>query len=317
MPYETFQQLTEQLVQHFQNKQYAEALELITAEGENFPTDRMWVDYWKMVSAARVGNHELVYEVARRSLADGLWYGEFLWRQSPSYAPLQGDPEFEQIVADSLKAQFRDMPSTVPVVITKFPANHSAASPLLIALHGNQATAEKTLPFWEPAVLDGWVTTIPQSNQVMFKDAYAWDDLEKSCADVKGQYEALANNIAFDPNGVVIAGHSMGGLVAIQMALHGLIPVRGFVVNGPAVPFLDEPEELEKLLPVARERGLRAYFILGERDDAINMAEVQNLAAKIKAAGIPCEVETVPNATHDHMPAYDAALRRGLAFVSG
>lgn len=316
MPYKTFQELTGRLIQHFQSQEYTEALELITAEGGNFPADRVWADYWKMVSAARVGNRDLLYEVARRSLADGLWYGEALWRHSPSYAPLQGDPEFEQIVADSLKAQFRDMPSPVPVVITRFPANHSAASPLLIALHGNQSTAEKTLPFWEPAVLYGWVTTIPQSNQVMFKDAYAWDDLEKSYAYVKGQYEALAKNIAFDPKRVVIAGHSMGGLVAIQMALHGLIPVRGFVVNGPAVPFLDEPEELEGLLPLASERGLRAYFIVGEQDDAINAPEVKNLAEKIQAAGIPCQVETVPNATHDHSPAYDPALRRGLAFVN-
>ncbi len=313
MPYETFNQLTEQMVQHFQNKRYAEALELILADGDSFPNDRIWADYWKMVSAARVENRKLVFEIARKSLADGLWYGETLWRQSPSYAPLQGDPEFEQIVADSLQAQLRDMPSIEPIVITKVPENHSAESPLLIALHGNQATAEKTRPFWEPAVLDGWATVIPQSNQVMFKDAFAWDDLEKSYAYVRGCYEAL--DIPFDSKQVVIAGHSMGGLVAIQMALQGLLPVRGFVVNGPAVPYLDEPEELEKLLPLAHERGLLAYFILGERDDAINMPEVKNLAEKIKAAGIPCEVEMVPDSTHDHNPAYDPALRRGLAFV--
>ena len=317
MPYATFNQLTEQLIQHFQNQKYAEALELITAEGNNFPEDRMWADYWKMVSAARLEKRGLVYEVARQLLADGLWYGEVLWRQSPSFEPLQGDPEFEKIVAASQEAQLRDMPTGEPTVITKFPVNHSAESPLLIALHGNQSTAERTLPFWEPALKDGWVTAIPQSSQVMFKGAFAWDDLEQSKSYVINQYEALVQNIAFDAERVVIAGHSMGGLVAIQMALRGLLPVRGFVVNGPAVPYLDEPEELDKLLPRARERGLRAYFIVGERDDAINTPEVKNLAEKIEAAGIPCEVELVPDATHDHTPAYDAALQRGLAFVLG
>jgi predicted esterase len=316
MPYATFGQLTEQLVQHFQNRQYAEALDLIMAEGGNFPQDRMWADYWKMVSAARVGNRELVFEVARKSLADGLWYGEVLWRQSPSYAPLQGDPEFEQIVADSLAAQLRDTPSTEPVVINRTPSNHSAKSPLLMALHGNQATAEKTLPFWESAVVDGWVLAVPQSDQVMFKNAFAWDDLERSKAYLTSQYDTLAKNTIFDSSQVVIAGHSMGGLIAIQMALEGLIPVRGFVVNGPAVPYLDAPEELDKLLASARDRGLRACFILGEQDDAINMPEVKNLAEKMKAAGIPCEVEMVPDSTHDYTPGYDAALRKGLAFVN-
>ena len=313
MPYATFDQLTEQLIQHFQNQRYAEALELIMAQGDNFPENRMWADYWKMVSAARLENRQLVYEVARKSLEDGLWYGEFLWRRSPSYAPLQGDPEFERIVTDSLQAQWRDMPSTAPIVITKLPANHSVKSPLLIALHGNQSTAERTLPFWEPAVLDGWVTVIPQSDQVMFKNAFAWDDIEKSFAYVKSQYEAL--DVSFDSKRVVIAGHSMGGLIAIRMALEGLMPVCGFVVNGPAAPYLDEPEVLDRLLVPARDRELRAYFILGEEDDAINTPEVKNLAEKLKAAGISCEVEMVANSTHDYNPAYDPALQRGLAFI--
>lgn len=316
MPYETFQKLTDQLAQLFQNKQYAEALELISTEGANFPDNRMLADYWKMVSAARVGNRGLLYEVARKSLADGLWYGEVLWRQSPSYASLQGEPEFEQIVAESLQVQSRDMPSGEPIVITKLPVNHSANSPLLIALHGNQTTAEKTRPFWEPAVLDGWVTAIPQSDQVMFKDSFAWDDLEKSFEYVKSRYEALVKEVPFDAARVVLGGHSMGGLIAIEMALRGLIPVRGFVVNGPAVPFLEEPEELETLLPQVHERGLRAYFIAGEQDDAINIPEIKDLAGKMMSAGIPCELEMVPGATHDHTSVYDAALRRGLAFVS-
>jgi pimeloyl-ACP methyl ester carboxylesterase len=316
MPYATFNNLTEQLIQYFQNQKYAEALELIVLEAPNFPDDRMWADYWKMVSAARVENRELVYQVAHQLLADGLWYGEILWRQSPSFAPLQGDPQFEQIVSDSLAAQMRDMPSGEAIVIHKFPSDHSADSPLLIALHGNQSTAERTLPFWASAVLDGWVLAIPQSDQAMFKDAFAWDALEKAKACVTGQYERLEKNTPFDAHKIVIAGHSMGGLVAIQMALEGILPLRGFVVNGPAVPYLDEPEALEKLLPGARQRGVRAYFIVGGQDDAINTPELKNLAEKMQAAGIPCELELVPDATHDYTSAYDAALRRGLAFVS-
>jgi len=314
MPFETFAQLTQQMAEHFQNKQYDEALKLIIAEGDNFSDNRMDADYWKMVSAARVGNKQLLLDVARKSLSDGLWYGEFLWRQSPSYAPLQGDPDFEQIVAESIEAQKRDMP-TEPVVIAKLPENHFDNSPLLIALHGNISSAEKTRPFWEPAALDGWVVVIPQSNQAMQKDALGWDGLETSYTYVKERFDAI--DIGYDSKRVVIAGHSMGGLVAIRMALEEMLPVCGFIVNGPAVPYLDEEEELQKLLPLAKERGLRGYCILGDKDDAIFADKVIELTDKLKAAGIPCEVELIPDATHDHNPAYDPALRRGLAFVGG
>ena len=310
MPFATFAELAQKMMEHFQNKQYAEALELIRAEGDKFPADRMDADYWKMVSAARVGNKQVLLEVARKSLADGLWYGEILWRQSPSYAPLQGDPEFEQIIAESLEAQKRDMPDE-PVVITLLPENHSDKSPLLVALHGNQSSAEKTRPFWEPAVEDGWAVVIPQSNQAMQKNALGWDGLDTSFAYVKERFEEV--DIPFDSKKVVIAGHSMGGFVAIRMALENMLPVCGFIVNGPAVPYLDEEEELQKIL--SQERGLRAYFIVGEKDDAIFADKVIELADKLKAAGIPCEVDVIPDATHDPNPAYDPALRRGLAFI--
>ena len=70
MPYATFAELNQKMLEHFQNKQYSDALELILAEGANFPNDRMDADYWKMVSAARVGNKQLLLEVAHKSLAD-------------------------------------------------------------------------------------------------------------------------------------------------------------------------------------------------------------------------------------------------------
>ena len=64
MSFPTFKSLDEQLTQFFQNKQYAEALDLITREGPRFPSDRMLADYWRMCAAARVGNYPLVYNVA-------------------------------------------------------------------------------------------------------------------------------------------------------------------------------------------------------------------------------------------------------------
>jgi len=312
--YPTFATLNEKLVELFQAKQFAEALDFVTAEGPRFPDDRVDVDYWRMCAAARVGNLPLLIQIAEQALSEGMWYGEMLWRQSPSFAPLQGNPEFERIVSASRAAQEIDAPSGAPIMITRTPENHSAASPLLIALHGNTSSAERTLPYWEAAVAHGWVMALPQSTQIMHKGSlFAWNDLETAAKDVQARYAQLQNEIAFDRNRIVLAGHSMGGLVAIQMALTGALNVHGFIANGPAVPFLDEPEEtLHAILESARVRGLRGYFIIGANDDAIFADKVQALAEKIKAAGIPCGLEIVPDATHDYSPAYDAALRRAL-----
>ena len=239
-----------------------------------------------------------------------------MWRQTPSFQKLQGDPDFERIVVASQKAMKSDPSSSESVLLKYFPKDHSPNSPLLISLHGNQSLASDTVPFWKPAVSKGYVLAVPQSTQAMFKDAFAWDDLDKPFADVNASYIKLKEELPFNENHIVLAGHSMGGLIAIQIALTGLINVRGFIANGPALPFMDAEDELESLLPPARERGLRGFFIIGENDTDIFQDEVRALAEKLKSAGIACELETVPGATHDYSPVYDAALLRALAFIS-
>jgi predicted esterase len=315
MLFPTFKSLDGQLTQFFQNKQYAEALDLITREGPRFPADRMLADYWRMCAAARVGNYPLVYQVAEQSIADGLWYGEVMWRQTPSFQPIQGNPDFERIVSASRAVEEQDTPTAEPILLTRLPENHSPTSPLLIALHGNMLTAAHTLPFWQPAVSQGWALALPQSTQAMYKGAYGWDDLEASQANIQAHFAQLQGQITFDPKRVVLAGHSMGGLVAIQMALTESLNVRGFVANGPAVPFPNSPEQLDALLPSARERGLRGYFIVGEKDDDISLDEIRGLAGKLESAGIAYNLEIVPDAMHDYSPVYDSALLRALAFV--
>ncbi|MBI2331747.1 MAG: dienelactone hydrolase family protein [Chloroflexi bacterium] len=120
----------------------------------------------------------------------------------------------------------------------------------------------------------------------------------------------------FDSKRVTLAGHSMGGLVAIQMALTGELPVCGLIANGPALPFEDTPDELDKALVSAKERGLRAYFIMGDKDVDIEPDAIRAFVEKMKSAGVPCELEIVPGATHDYDPNYDAALVHALKFVN-
>lgn len=315
MPFPTYAALNEQMIEHFQNKEYQQALDLISREGSNFPAARAMVDYWMMCSAARLDNRPVVYQVAEKLLADGLWFGEVLWRQTPSFQKLQGVAEFERLVIASLKAMEADPSSSESVLLKYLPENHSPKTPLIIALHGNQSLALDTVPFWEPAVSQGYMLAVPQSTQAMFTNAYVWDDLERSFADVKDCYAKIKAETAFDENQVILAGHSMGGLITIQMALTGMLNLRGFIANGPALPFMDTPDELEALLPSARERGLRGYFIIGEMDTAIFQDEIRALAEKLKSAGIVCEIETVPGTTHDYSPAYDAAFLRALVFI--
>lgn len=316
MKFSHYADLNQKMIEHFQSSEFQQALELIEQEGSKFPKNRPLVDYWKMCAAARVDDHARVYEVAEKFHKDGLWYGEMMWRLTPSFKSLQGDAEFERIVEESRAMQDKDSTSGESTVLKLLPEHVSKETPLMIALHGNQTSAVGTLPFWRSAVDAGFALAIPQSMQAMFKGAFIWDDLDASFSQIKLCYAALKKEMPFDPSQFILAGHSMGGLVAIQMALTGELPVRGVIANGPALPFEDAPEELGRALASAKERGLHAYFIVGDKDVDIEHESIRTFVEKMKSAGIPCELEIVPGATHDYSPDYDAALLRGLKFIA-
>ncbi len=315
MTFSRYADLNQKMTEHFQNGDFQQALELIEREGTAFPENRPLVDYWKMCAAARVDDRARVFQVAENYHKDGLWYGEMMWRMTPSFKALQGDAEFERLVSISLGIQEKDNADNPPTGIKIFPKNMKKETPLLIALHGNQSTALASLPFWRGVVDPGFALAVPQSVQAMFTGAYIWDNLEIAFEQVKQTYEEMKNEMDFDPDRVVLAGHSMGAAIAIQMALTGEIPVHRLVVIGPALPFEDTPEELAKFLPAASERGLRAGFIVGEKDVDVDGIAIQKFIDKLRSAGISCEHLIKPGATHDSALAYGSALLNELAFV--
>jgi len=316
MTFSKYADLNQKMIEHFQSGEFQQALDLIEREGGKFATERLQVDYWRMCSAARVDNFAHVVKVADQFHKEGLWMGEIMWRLTPSFKSLQGDTEFERLVTESQRLQAMDVPSDSPVTLKHFPKDMSKKTPLLIALHGNQNTAAGTLPFWKPAVDEGFALAVPQSTQAMFKGAFMWDDLDTSFGQVKACLESMKKEIEFDSNRVILGGHSMGGFVAIQMALTGELPVYGLIANGPALPFDDAPEALEKALASAKERGLKAYFIMGDNDVDIEQDAIRVFVEKMKLAGISCELEIIPGATHDYNPNYDAAIVNALKFIN-
>ena len=86
-------------MEHYQAQDYAGALAILTREGDRFPEEAANVLYLRSCMAARVGQPDLALQILEDALNRGLWYGEQLMRESPSWQPLQGLPAFERIAA--------------------------------------------------------------------------------------------------------------------------------------------------------------------------------------------------------------------------
>lgn len=305
-----------QVMQLYGNQAFAEALELLTQEGEAFPEETPTILYLRSCMAARIGQPALAVQILEEALNRGYWYGEALMRGSPSWQSLQGMPAFEQ-VAEVCKRREAEVQTGPSALIEEPEGDHSAdhPRPLFIALHGNGDNARSALACWRPIVAQGWVLAALQSSQIGYSDAYGWFDEERSVREIAEQYTALREQRAIDSGQIILAGFSMGGAVALRLALQQTISARGFILLGPGGPPIDTPEAWIPLIQAAAARGLRGYILLGEEDENIPKDAIRTLAALLNTHGVPCQVETIPDLGHGYPPDSGPCLSRALAFL--
>jgi predicted esterase len=315
----TFEDLYGQLQRLYQGGEYAQALQLATQALEDYPDQRTSLDYWRMTMAARIGDTAQTLWVLAEALERGQWYSELLLRRSPSFKTLQGEPEFEKLVALN-QAVAEHSSQTVFPIFTLRPEDRCRRGgppcPLLLGLHTNAGTVQSSLGFWRPAATAGWLVAAPQSSQAIWKDAYMWDDRETAEVEIQRHYATLRQNYAIDPQRTILAGHSMGGEVAVWLALRGAIETQGFLAVGPGGPYMDDLAEWNPLIKNPARHGLRGYFIHGEKDSSIPRENIRRLVEKLIAAGIACKLEILPDQGHDYTPVYDDAILRALDFLN-
>jgi predicted esterase len=314
----TFNELQTQIEELYQEGKFAAALDSATEQFEHFPQHRHLLYYWRIVMSARLGDNDQSLDLLQEALNAGVWYGEVLLRKSPSLQALQGDLQFERLVELNQEMRQKDQQESFPLLTLRPEDKCQAGSdpcPLLLALHANASNAQGSMGFWQPAASAGWLVAAPQSTQAMWSGAYVWDDRSTSEREIKKHFATLKRQYAIDPLKTVLAGHSMGGEIAIWLALKGETPACGFIAFGPGGPYMDDLTKWESLLFENPTENLRGYLIFGEDDDSISQENVVTLGAMLNDHGIPCEIEEVPAAAHEFIPAYEATLLHALNFV--
>jgi predicted esterase len=316
MTMRTYEEVQAEAMEHYQAQDYAGALEILTREGDRFPAEAANVLYLRSCMAARVGLPDLAVAILEDALNRGLWYGERVIRESPSWQPLQGLPAFERLAA---VCKARQAAAAIgPALRVLDPADGcpaGATCPLFIALHGNAGTADSAIQGWRAVTDAGWRLVALQSSQVGGVNAYLWDDQETALRETAAQYADLSAQYTVDPARLVVAGFSLGGETALRIVLSGSIPAPAFILLGPGGPTMDTPDAWLPLIAQGAARGVRGYVFLGDRDNAVEQDNARRVVDLLNAHGVPCGLEMLPNLGHAYPVDFAPGIRRALAFV--
>jgi dienelactone hydrolase len=232
-------------------------------------------------------------------------------REDDDLDSLQGLPEFERLAAICEERYATAVAQATPQLLTVEPKHASRPFPLLLALHGNNSNSETSVEYWRSAVDRGWLLALPQSSQLGDFDVYVWNDRERAIAEVREHAATIQGEYVIDPARVVVGGFSMGGGLAIWLAVSGAIEARGFIAVG---PYLEDVGLLRPLIEARPGQKLRGYIVVGDQDDPCYQTS-KEITALLQSYDSACEIEVHPNVGHVFPPSFEQSLAKGLDFI--
>jgi predicted esterase len=313
MSYSQYRQFRSEVDRLYQSGEYSAALDRLNQSAQAYPDQTPQISYMRICLLALTTPAPAALSALQHALEQGYWYLPAALYGDPDLASLQGDPEFERLVAVCAVrfAQAAETARPQRIVLTP-PTGTPAPYPVLLAFHGRGADLASSRPYWECLAERGWLVALLQSSQVVGVGTYVWDDRQRSIAEAQQHFDELIVSYPLNLQRLVLGGFSQGAGLAIWLALNKHLPATGFIAVSPVlrgVEGLVEPPQ-----PTTGSR-LRGYLLTGDVDQHQEMfTQIERL---LQTAQVSFQHETLPDLDHDFPTDFDRSLDKALQFIFG
>jgi len=306
-----FQRDADWLYELYAERRYDEALDLVLGLRDRYPDRDAQIGFFEACLRSVRGQTEAAMELFRSGLDRGQWWRPEPLHTDPDLEPLRHDPRFIEIVEESARRAERAAAEGRPELRLLEPAAPSGT--VVMALHGGSANAEEFAPNWAAAAATGALVAVPQSPVPSFPGGQTfWWTSPPEVARQLREHMATIRGAAHRADRLVLGGISQGARTALWCAVHAEPkPAVGVI----AVAGAADLDAVTPALPAAAARGLRVWFLTGDRDFVL--PAIERTRAAFDEAGIETRLTVVPGVGHAFPPDFDARLPELLDFVLG
>jgi predicted esterase len=303
---DNFQAVRQELVRLYNEKKFAEGVEMLEREAGAYPDQLARTTFWRicLLSLGQRPNDAL--NILEDGLNQGLWWHKSQFMDSDLNA-IRELPRFKALVERS-QVQFDAVREQAKPEREILVPECAGPYPLLVALHGHGGDKSANLEHWEAARKAGWLVFSAQSGQPLFPGAYCWDDPASGLQDIRFHFDEVFRGYPIDRERILIGGFSQGSGMAITAALQPEFQAKGFIGVGTWWP---DVESIAKA--AAYKTSIRGYFITGLRDQTLERA--REIQAVLKENGIPFEEEVWPDLGHEFPPDFGNSFEKAIKFI--
>lgn len=293
---------------------FSRAYDVLTHSAARYPGELQQIYEWRFDLAARLGKPELAESIFEEALDAGYFYSERTLRTDDDLQQMQGRPAFEALVKRDLEILAEAQRHSHPELEILYHGRESAfGKPLFIALHGNNSNVSKFRQYWGALWNSEWLVALPQSSQVSGRGNYVWNDMQVVERELREHYAGLCASGRVDPGRLLISGFSKGGHAAIDTAIRGYLPVKGFLA---VAPYIGNPEAMIPHLETIQNKHLRGFILAGGKDRKCIISATW-LHDEMKKRGLYCEIKVYPELGHEFPDDFDSVLPEIIQFLLG
>ncbi len=278
-----------QLLEAHAARDFEAGARIARAAHEECPEEHAKTWFWQACMQSLLGNAEAAVSALREGLDEGQWWSPRKLDDDGDLDPVRGAAGFAA-VREECGLRFRAAQAlSRPQCLVLAPATATWEPRTLVAIHRRGDTASGFAAHWRQLVDQGWTLIIPQSSQVFDSAGFCWDDTELARGELRTHLDDCRRKRGIQMEGMIIAGASQGGRLALELAHEAGIPWLS------VIPSFPSGYDFSPLVAVPGHT--RGAFLLGERDPANTRS--RPVVSALESAGVRVVARIMKDVEHD------------------